>query len=230
MNRFAPCPSCARHVKTGDQKCPFCGTTRRAQAAPFLGRIVRRSRSHWLAHGSTLAILGCTGNAASGPPADPDATTTATTPPNTTLVQGGDSAASDSIDAGVRDAAPGGASYCVANLATAGFAPAKGRFLCLQDGGSYSNLHSHADVYCDRATEFCFVSGGGAGEDGCHPLTCSRWLTVEAGVCDGGLLRCECLSGATCGWYFNYCVDDDAGGVSVSCGSCYGAPPARLSA
>jgi hypothetical protein len=223
------------------------------------------SRSRWLAHGSTLAILGCTGNGASAPPNDQDATATFVRDATSSLAretgassangdnaalegdaqaavtgsaQSDDSAAGGATDADAGVAAPSDSgsttpsagSGCIANLATAGFTLGHGQFLCLRDGGSYANLSSHSDVYCDRATEFCFISGGGPAEDGCHPLSCSRWLTVEAGACNGGPLRCACLSGASCGWYFNYCDDDDAGGISVSCGSCYGAPPARLSA
>ena len=257
MNSFAPCSSCARHVKTSDPKCPFCGTARREQAAPARQRIPRTSRSRWLAHGSTLAILGCTGNGASAPPGDQDATATFVrdaasssardTQPSrvsgddavledgarTAVIdsaQGDDSAASGATEADAGVVTLSDASGCIANLATAEFTLGHGQFPCLKDGGYYPNLMSHSDVYCDRATEFCYISGGGSSDDGCHPLSCSQWLTVEAGACNGGPLRCACLSGATCGWYFNYCDDDDAGGISVSCGSCYGAPPARLSA
>lgn len=263
MNRFTPCSSCARHVKTSDTKCPFCGTARCAQAATRRQRIRRMSRARWLAHGSTLAILGCTGNGASTPPSDQDATATfvrdATSPSagdtearsangdDTALEDGaqaavGSAKGNDSALGGTTDAdaattpsdsgtaTPSDASGCVANLASAGFTLGHGQFLCLQDGGAYANFSSHSDVYCDRATEFCYISGAGPRDDGCHPLSCSQSLTVDAGACDGGTLRCACLSGAYCGGEFNYCDDDDAGGISVSCGSCYGAPPARLSA
>jgi hypothetical protein len=193
---------------------------------------------------TSLSAQGTAASRDSGDEAAPDdASGTATT--TTGNAQGDDSAASGATDAhgapnagGATDAeaaadADAGVALppgCIANLATAGFALGKGSFLCLKDGGSYANLASHSDVYCDRATEFCFISGGGPAEDGCHPLSCSKWLTVEAGACSGGPLRCACLSGASCGYYFNFCDDDDAGGITVSCGSCYGAPPARLSA
>lgn len=50
---FSPCSACARHVRSTDARCPFCGGSR--VVAQPLGRIPRMSRAAWLA----VALVGC---------------------------------------------------------------------------------------------------------------------------------------------------------------------------
>jgi hypothetical protein len=89
---------------------------------------------------------------------------------------------------------------------------------------------------CDRATEWCFTNHGFA-YTGCVPFD-TGCVPADAGDgfyagkcfaiwdpthCDGGLPRCGCVTSN----YSPTCLDDDAGGVTFSVGSCYGAPPPR---
>ena len=56
---FDVCRRCARHVKSAEPSCPFCGashTPNRSGRPAVRGRV---SRAHWLAFGSTLALLSC---------------------------------------------------------------------------------------------------------------------------------------------------------------------------
>jgi hypothetical protein len=59
MNAYDLCSNCARHIKTHESRCPFCGAThtRKRHAARQL--LSRMSRAQWLAFGSTLAVVGC---------------------------------------------------------------------------------------------------------------------------------------------------------------------------
>jgi hypothetical protein len=123
----------------------------------------------------------------------------------------------------------------------------EGGFLCVPGGSCDFGICVDADVICDRATEWCFENGGGYNPpSGCRSLqtTCGSppaladaclddfsWdaSAVEGQVapCTGGVPRCACLT-LTPACVTGGCLDDDAGGVTVSCGHCYGAPPARL--
>jgi hypothetical protein len=91
-----------------------------------------------------------------------------------------------------------------------------------------------AGAFCDRASEWCYTNHGFE-TTGCVSFasTCPPGEVGDAcavfywnaAACAPGDHRCACLS-VTCnsGW----CDDDHAGGITVSCGSCYGAPPPRL--
>jgi hypothetical protein len=60
MTLYEVCIACARHIKSEERSCPFCGAVheRNPPALPRLnGRV---SRAHWLAFGSTLAMMSCT--------------------------------------------------------------------------------------------------------------------------------------------------------------------------
>jgi hypothetical protein len=63
--RFIPCPACARHVRQGDEACPFCGAT--PSPAPAL-RLpsARLSRAALLALGAAgaLAATDCSSSSA----------------------------------------------------------------------------------------------------------------------------------------------------------------------
>ena len=69
MTSLQPCPSCACHVKRQDAQCPFCRAicSWRPVAAPAASRM---SRGQWLALGSTMALLGCSGASGSTSPGD----------------------------------------------------------------------------------------------------------------------------------------------------------------
>ena len=90
------------------------------------------------------------------------------------------------------------------------------------------------DVVCDRASEWCFTNHS-HDPTGCVSLSttcglpasgaCNEVFYWDASACVPVTPRCACLT-VTCssGW----CSDDAEGGITVSCGSCYGAPPVRL--
>jgi hypothetical protein len=103
-------------------------------------------------------------------------------------------------------------------------------FLCVRAG---SQPFFDADIVCNRTSEWCYTNHGFE-PTGCLSLAttcappvladaCSSVFDWDAAACDGGTPRCSCLTLTCSGW----CADDDAGGITVSCGSCYGAPPAR---
>lgn len=98
---------------------------------------------------------------------------------------------------------------------------------------------------CDRGTQWCYTANG-FDPTGCVSLgatcvnidytnagdvvvgpgvsdACISALEWDPSLCDGGIRRCACLTTiGNC-----RCTDDSMGGITVSCGSCYGAPPAR---
>lgn len=92
---------------------------------------------------------------------------------------------------------------------------------------------------CDRRTQWCAGHNGGFSYS-CVSLdtTCSYGpgctspdFYWDAAACDGGYQRCVCATVTCSGMGSNgrgFCNDDDAGGVTVTCGTCYGAPPVRL--
>ncbi|MDP9149001.1 MAG: hypothetical protein M3O36_03530, partial [Myxococcota bacterium] len=93
---------------------------------------------------------------------------------------------------------------------------------------------------CDRATQWCFTNHRFE-PTGCAPLTttcepgsltdaCRAVFTWDAAACGGdnqalAAPHCACMT-LTCSQ--GLCEEDDAGGITVSCGYCYGAPPVRL--
>jgi hypothetical protein len=176
MTSFQPCPSCARHVKRQDARCPFCGVP--CPRRPMHARTSRRtSRAQWLALGSTMALLGCSGGTAS----------------------------SGSGDAGGRDlahASEAGGDDVAACPTRSGY------FTC---GGNV----------CDRSIQVCVErSSLCVSVDALGPIATGS--PVQCGACP----TCECLQPSilsSC-----QCQQDDAGTISISCGGCYGAPPARL--
>jgi hypothetical protein len=66
---FVPCSACARHVKTSDAACPFCGQVIDAAPAPATSFPPRTSRAALLAVGAS-AILGAAGCSTGSPPTD----------------------------------------------------------------------------------------------------------------------------------------------------------------
>jgi hypothetical protein len=61
--RFTPCPSCARHVKQSDSRCPFCGNEVPPVNAPSarvaVGRLSRSALFAAGAAGLALATTDC---------------------------------------------------------------------------------------------------------------------------------------------------------------------------
>jgi hypothetical protein len=58
---FVPCLSCARHVRTTDERCPFCATplTDAMHAHVSVEPSARVSRAVMLAIGASLALAAC---------------------------------------------------------------------------------------------------------------------------------------------------------------------------
>jgi hypothetical protein len=251
MGHFYACASCARYVTEADEACPFCGASRdeRCQAAP--PRPPRMSRARWLAYGSTIAAVGCSGGGTAGG-AGQDATAPReaaaveleagredTASPHDASPPGeggggtdGDVSAEGDV-AGDGQIAEAGADCGGSDLG--GFAPAQGSFVCLQAPYSLSlgnSAYSDASLICDRATQYCVLySTGGACESLSDTCSARYYLEPKPGACDGGVLRCECLTGCFAppsASMVALCMDDEAGGVTIACHSCYGAPPARL--
>lgn len=226
MNPYCLCRHCARHIKRDEAACPFCGEAR------LVG--LSRRGAQWLVYGSALTVLGCTSSARARPSQSQDATTArevnARPADDTAEVGAADQgeAAADQVEATTEEA--------TADAAGPMLTPADGTFPCswLYRGGPWDG------ATCDRATQYCFLQGGiGYSPDGCRSFACGPdMLTPIPGgyapsdggcgpiewACDGGVRRCSCLI-TPCS--ARTCTDDDAGGVVLSCGQCYGAPPAR---
>ena len=68
--RLIPCPSCARHVRSSDAACPFCGAATVQAPAPAVSR-GRLSRAAFIAVSAAgaLAATDCGGSTASPEPA-----------------------------------------------------------------------------------------------------------------------------------------------------------------
>jgi hypothetical protein len=260
MNPYYACPSCSSYVKRSDSKCPFCGAANRAPNVARARRMGRMSRAQWLAYGSTLAVVGCTGGGsttqreAAAPhieTGNADDATTVTVDANAeidanaevdTVAVADASAAADSwlasdSPAGV-DVSTGADVTTASEASTEGDAATVDASLSMTaEGGLVCNSVNvpGAAAVCDRATQWCFTNHGFQ-PTGCVSLTtgcasgiladaCSNFFFWDAAACAGGTPRCGCLT-VTCP--NGTCADDDAGGITVSCGTCYGAPPARL--
>jgi hypothetical protein len=245
MNPYVACASCGCYVKQGDRICPFCGAPNAFRAGGPIQRLPRMSRSQWLACGTTIAVVGCSGDGITTE-APLDATT------QTVEAGGAEQAADETTINDARASAPLDANDAAVTLVDANIPESEmavplrgeGGFLCERAGGSGAGGVLDADLVCDRANEWCFQNGT-AGPVGsrCQSLSagCAKcieafsWDAAAAGdgrvlPCTEGFPRCACLtlspactpaSGGTCS-------DDDAGGLTVGCGHCYGAPPARL--
>jgi hypothetical protein len=252
MNSYQTCASCRRYVKQGEPICPFCRATQRASSTPWRPR-PSTSRVRLLAYGSALTALGCNSSstpdvsqsadatamdAAPGPAVEQsspegDATPVADVAEEAAYLDRTDEA---SVDGGPQDGpsmdGSDNASFDGASLSPndGGIIPSDGGFTCRGGGAQGGNW------VCDRATQWCFSNNGGYGPSGCRSLddTCipagsdaaSCWGTMQwdASACAGGYLRCAC---ATADCVLPTCTDDGLGGVTMACGMCYGAPPAK---
>jgi hypothetical protein len=224
MNRYTQCSSCSRLVKAGDSACPFCGEATRSPSVSSSRRpLPRLSRAQWLARGSALAVVSCTGSGAM-PSSTMDASVSreeaSHSAPGDSAA--GDSAPSDAAAAADRTDGDGGSSNGVV---------ASPSFPCGTD--------VDASLQCERATQICLYYSGGPGFS-CISQDGSTLHAYQGGTYaspDSAAVSCDaCAGGAGCTFYYgppgscwpSSCSQDDAGGVTVSCGECYGAPPARL--
>jgi hypothetical protein len=188
------------------------------------------SRAEWLAYGgSAVALLGCTNTGILGS-SHPDASAVAdATEEAATPLADDESPVADATEEPASDLAD-----AATPIVDAMEIPPEARgdlgFLCV------SRVHPDAGTLCDKASEWCFTNHNFE-PTGCVSLastcippaagTCSNAFYWDASACVPGTPRCACLT-VTCneGW----CADGVEGGITVSCGSCYGAPPVRLAA
>lgn len=58
---LTPCPSCARHVRTGERACPFCDAALHADHAHSIARDTteRLARSALVAFGAAVSLAAC---------------------------------------------------------------------------------------------------------------------------------------------------------------------------
>ncbi len=208
MLTFSSCSVCARHVKSHERACPFCGVAlgMRDVEATVLAR--RTSRGEWLARGSALVLAGCSGAGLGGQ--GPDASAIDASGEGGSML----TEASEASEAG---------SVAASSEASAAF------FSC-SDGGPSVALGPEVpftcppadwgqpQASCDRRTQYCAFSGGGFA---CVPI---RGICAYGGdlSCDSGVFGCNCLPR-----FATPCTDDGSGAVATDT-PCYGAPPARL--
>jgi hypothetical protein len=114
-------------------------------------------------------------------------------------------------DAGISSSGTGGSSNKMDATADSGFDNDAGLFC----GG----------VVCDRQSQFCETTYPISSTTGhCTSIVDARLWTADASTC-GSIPDCACLGPlvtSSC-----HCTEG-AGGIIVSCHTCYGSPPARL--
>ena len=234
MNHYTQCSACSRLVKASDSACPFCGEATRSPSVSWSRRpLPPLSRAQWLARGSALAVVSCTGSGAM-PSSAMDA--------SVSREEASHSAPSDSA---ADDSAPGASA--VGDPVPSDAAAAADR--TDGDGGSSNGVVASrsfpcgtdvdASLQCERATQICLSLSGGGGFS-CISQDGSTLHAYQGGTYaspDSAAVSCDACAGpAGCTFYYgppgscwpSSCSEDDAGGVTVSCGECYGAPPARL--
>ena len=243
MSSYRACPSCACYVRRDDRACPFCGAAvPSAHQQPASPARPRSSRAMWLACGAAFASVGCTESQGALGDAAVD-----TTYHDDTAGEGerAEASAGTFLDAvveasvdGISDSpgldAPEGEAGPDADGAAAAL---EGGFTCIPAG-----IQGDAAIMCDPRTQYCHLhSGNFTSPSACAELdpTCLAYPPVADGStcpylasssCEGGI-RCSCIAvepySAVSGSCWA-CSDDDAGGLILSCGACYGAPPADL--
>jgi hypothetical protein len=256
MRNYDLCAACACHIEVTEERCPFCGAPHRPRAQARRSAPPRTSRAEWLAFGSALALTACSERAPAPSPselASDAASNDAPAPEDATTSKEGDDGDDGAVDAlveaaldahvrldveassadvGMSDVAAADVAAGASDAARLGawLASGNGSFPC-----SATQLGQPDAADCDRATQWCYTNHGFL-PTGCVSLAtacsyadisapCLPAIEWDPGRCDGGIRRCDCLN-VKCS--SGLCADDDAGGVTVSCGACYGAPPARL--
>jgi len=176
------------------------------------------SRAQWLAFGSTLAFVGCTGNVESLPSSVGEGDGTKDSG-NATYEAGSESShpeAGVTAEAGVGHDDAGVTVEAAAEAATEAATEAGPVVGCASRTGYYecgSNI-------CDRSIQACFQ--GACEWYGALPET----LSVDAAAACGPCPSCECLQPTL--YPSCQCTEDAEGTLVISCAGCYGAPPARL--
>jgi hypothetical protein len=79
---------------------------------------------------------------------------------------------------------------------------------------SKSGLFACGSDVCDRAIQACDQGA------------CQWYGSLSDSASCGACPSCDCILASFAGSC--RCREDDAGSIAISCGSCYGAPPARL--
>jgi hypothetical protein len=208
---FQPCSSCACHIKVSDARCPFCGAVN-TRRPPRRGPAGRMSRAQWLAFGS-VALVGCVGTVAESSGDGGGA------------VAQHDAGNTPAHDAGnqVQPPPDSGIAYETGTVQEAG-PPVDSGIVVADDSGvscptrsGYFNCQGNV---CDRSIQACqngYCEWYGA--------LATSWQFPDAASC-GPCPTCECLQGSlstSC-----HCSEDNQGTITISCGGCYGSPPARL--
>ena len=239
MPSYRACPSCACYVRRGDLACPFCGTSlppaHQHQAPPARPR---SSRAMWLACGAAFSAVGCTESGGAPGDSAADATYRDDFPAEG---EPAEASAETSLDAAVQtwvDGTLDGPNLDAkqgpdADGATAAF---EGGFTCIPAG-----IQGDAAIVCDPRTQYCHLhSGNLTTPSSCAALdpTCLAYPPVaDASTCPylassscDGAPRCSCIAIEAYSAASDSCwsCSDDAGGLTLSCGPCYGAPPADL--
>jgi hypothetical protein len=256
MNSYVACDGCSRYVRPSEPVCPFCGAVGRGRAAPPPGRPIHARLGLSLAYGgSALALVACNDPKAAAPePTESQDSSTAAADAHAA------GAPADALEAAILDSSTAAADALVADAPAdaleagvldsstaasdagqlgAWLTSGTGEFVCGVPGLSLGP--DGAALECNRATDWCFTNHGFV-PTGCAPLTgacldggdcppSAGALDWDPSLCDGGLRRCACVTAVCSGGYASgTCLDDDAGGVTISCGACYGAPPVRKTA
>lgn len=85
---LGPCPSCSRHVRVGEERCPFCGGSVSGVAAPVVRPVPRGSLTRALVFSGAALALGLSGSCGDesqaglyGGPPPPDDRGSETAPP-----------------------------------------------------------------------------------------------------------------------------------------------------
>lgn len=210
MDHYRVCPDCRVHVKAHEDQCPFCGARRLSRTPTERGVPVRLSRAQWLAFGSTLAVTGCSSAVVSS--IERSSSSSASSTASSDVV----STTSTPIVTGTSfTSASPTTTYATASTTPASCGVPTGQFLC---DPSNNQGTGDAGVACDRQGEFCSLWPGTQGciakaDAGTFPAAC---LTCPTCDCINAHTSCRCVA------------LDDAGAIGISCGGCYGSPPARL--
>jgi hypothetical protein len=174
------------------------------------------SRAQWLAFGS-IALVGCVGSVAETPTDDAGGgvqhdAANATTHDSGSLQATGPEAGGIS-EAGLAQETGGGTE--AGSLAEAGPVPDDAGVACQTRTGYFDC----AGNLCDRSIQACY-------QNQCvwYGLL-SSYEVPDAATC-GPCPTCACLQGSLEGSC--HCNNDPDGGLIISCGGCYGSPPARL--
>ncbi len=196
MIAYSLCALCQCYVKVGESQCPFCGVANDPPLRPA-------PKCAGALPARRAGWVACASSTLA------------------LLGCGGTEAAAvhTTMDAAVGDldSSMSGAEVPLGAWLT----PGTGAFVC-----SFNDTDAGT---CDRSRQWCYTFHGfvptgcvsfadtcdTAEQPGCDPS-----ITWDPALCDGGIRRCACITTGC------ECLDDDAGGITVSCGSCYGAPPA----